>query len=98
MRLEAERVLCTPRSSSVVERRGDAGGAESERDKSSGALKSDGKVREQLGRCVVSGRQHVLETKACLGCWAGAMLRVQRDLTAVLKIPRGLLTALPLSA
>lgn len=34
--------------SSVVERRGDAAGAESERDKSSGALKSSGSRDEQL--------------------------------------------------
>jgi hypothetical protein len=34
--------------SRVVEQRGDAAGAESERDKSSGALKSDGNVSEQL--------------------------------------------------
>lgn len=40
--------VAQPSCSSVVERRGDAAGAESERDKSSGALKSDGSVGEQL--------------------------------------------------
>lgn len=68
-------MMLRARSSSVVERSGDAGRAESERDKSSGALKSDGKVGEQLGRCVVGERQHVLGPRWCLRRWAGAMLR-----------------------